>query len=73
VTAPQRVVFGGGVLRQEGLAARIAAHVPGMLGGYAASPRLLGRLDGYVAGAALGQDAGLLGAVILGLRALEDG
>ena len=73
VVAPQRVVFGGGVLRREGLIGLIRERTGEQLGGYAASPDLLGGLSDYVAGTALGQDAGLLGAVALGLRAAGEG
>jgi fructokinase len=67
--APQRFVFGGGVTRQPGLVERIAERVPTELGGYAASPALLQGSTGYVVAAGLGQDAGMLGAIALGLEA----
>jgi len=73
VVAPRRVVFGGEVLRRTGLIERIRARFRELLGGYAASAGVLGDPSDYVVGAGLGQDAGLLGAVALGLRAAGEG
>jgi fructokinase len=66
--APQRVVLGGGVMQQPGLLDRIRRHLERQLAGYGSAP-LPGGADGYVAAAALGPDAGLLGAVALGIAA----
>jgi fructokinase len=66
--APQRVVLGGGVMQQRGLLCRVRRHLERQLAGYGSAP-LPGGADGYVAAAALGPDAGLLGAIALGIEA----
>ena len=65
VVAPQRIVIGGGVTLQPGLVALVEEKAAAALGGYAASTTLQRGFDGYVVPAALGQDAGLLGALAL--------
>jgi fructokinase len=67
MVAPQRVIFGGGVILQPGLVDRIAAHLPRSLGGYTAAASQRTEGSGYVVAAALGGDAGLLGALALGM------
>ncbi len=69
VVAPQRIVIGGGVAQQPGLVGQVEKGTAAALGGYAASPTLQRGVEGYVVPAALGQDAGLLGALALGLGA----
>lgn len=66
--APQRVVLGGGVMQQHGLIDRVRQHLERQLAGYGSAP-LPGGTGEYVAAAGLGGDAGLLGAVALGIDA----
>ncbi|MGA2131569.1 MAG: ROK family protein [Bryobacteraceae bacterium] len=55
--SPQRIILGGGVMRQPGLIDRIRAKVPALLNGYVAAPAIVPP--------ALGGEAGVLGAVAL--------
>ena len=55
--SPQRVVLGGGVLRREGLYARVREKVAVLLNGYIAPPEIVPP--------ALGARAGVLGAIAL--------
>jgi fructokinase len=57
VLSPEIIVMGGGVMQQAGLLERVATRLDEVLGGYAVTPR--------VAPAALGQEAGLYGALAL--------
>jgi fructokinase len=71
---PQRIVLGGGVLDHPGLLEMIRAHVEQMLGSYLRAPALDGGLLEYLVAPALGDDAGVLGAISMaqehiGLRA----
>lgn len=70
IASPERIVLGGGVLELEGLldATRLAAAA--LLGGY---PHLPGGadLDEFLVRPALGDRAGVLGAVLLGLAAAD--
>jgi fructokinase len=62
VLSPERIVIGGGVMRQSGLHALVQREVSALLNGY------LGRtdeVDGFVAPPALGPRAGVLGAIAL--------
>jgi fructokinase len=69
---PQRILIGGGVaLGQPHLWPRVRARLSDSLAGYLTSPRLAGAWDEFIAAPDLGHRAGPLGAVALGLRALE--
>ena len=61
VLSPEIIVLGGGVMQQSGLLERVATRLDEVLDGYVATPR--------VAPAALGQEAGLFGALALGMEA----
>jgi fructokinase len=64
VISPQRVVIGGGVMRQPRLLPLIRADVMGLLGGYAPS-RAIGDIDRYLVAPSLGERSGVLGALAL--------
>ena len=67
---PRRIVMGGGVMvGTSHLIPRIRAAMIDSLGGYVALPEI--GLAKYVVPAALGNNAGPLGAIILGRHALE--
>jgi fructokinase len=63
--SPERVVLGGGVMARAGLYPRVRAGIGELLGGYVASPALADGLTGYVVPPALGERAGVLGALRL--------
>jgi len=62
VLSPEIIVLGGGVMQQASLLERVATRLDEVLDGYVATPR--------VAPAALGQEAGLFGALALGMEAV---
>ena len=64
VASPQRVIAGGGVIRRAGLLARVRARLPELLAGYPPGPRIAAD-PGYIVEPALGDDAGVLGAIAL--------
>ncbi len=70
VVAPDRIIFGGGLFNTPELLAAAQGAVEGELAGYSTNPELVAAIDEYVVGAALGQDAGLLGAGVLAQRAV---
>ena len=55
--SPQRIILGGGVMRQAGLLDRIRNKVPALLNGYLEAPGIVPP--------ALGGEAGVLGAIAL--------
>jgi fructokinase len=69
VLSPQRIILGGGVMSQRILLPLIRKEVQALLNGYVQAPELLDGIDGYVVPPALGDEAGVLGAIALGQRA----
>ena len=67
--SPQRVVVGGGVMNQDHLYARVRADVQELLNGYVQMPALLDEIDAYLVPPALGDRAGVLGALALAREA----
>jgi fructokinase len=65
VVSPQRVILGGGVMKQPSLLPLVRMRVRELLNGYIARPELSDGLDGYIVGPALGDRAGVLGAIEL--------
>lgn len=67
--SPQRIILGGGVMKQEHLFPMIQAEVKMLLNGYVRSPWVLDRLTEYIVPPGLGVQAGVLGAVALAQQA----
>lgn len=67
--SPQRILLGGGVLRQSQLFARIRKDLAGLLNGYVRAPEVMRDLDQYVVPPLLGGRAGVLGGLVLAERA----
>jgi fructokinase len=65
--SPQRVILGGGVMKQPALLPLVRARTRELLGGYIAG--LSDGLDDYIVGPTLGDRAGVLGAIELARRA----
>lgn len=71
---PQRVLIGGGVAAgQPWLFPRLRQAVVKSLAGYGATPALIPIIDDFIRAPALGDRAGPLGAIAVGLTALENG
>ncbi len=69
--SPEIIVLGGGVMQQTHLFPRIRSRVLSLLGGYVASERVSEeRISGYIVPPALGVNAGVAGALLLGAQAL---
>jgi fructokinase len=67
--SPQRIILGGGVMEQPQLFPLIRRRVLELLNGYVQSPRLLEGIDMYIVPPALGNRAGVLGALALAQQA----
>ena len=65
VMSPQRVILGGGVMKQPSLLPLVRARTRELLAGYVGAPELSDGLDDYIVGPALGDRAGVLGAIEL--------
>lgn len=68
-TSPRRIVLGGGVMSQLRLFPMIRARVKDLLHGYVDRPEVTALLDEFIVAPALGAQAGVLGALALGLEA----
>ena len=67
---PDRLIFGGGVLKTPGLIEAVRVATEARLAGYVRHPRLDPGLVEYITLPALGDDAGITGAIELGRNAL---
>jgi fructokinase len=65
--SPQRIIFGGGVLRQEHLYPRIHTHFLRLLNGYVRSAAVTEQVGSYIVAPQLGGRAGALGALALAM------
>ncbi len=70
VLSPQKVILGGGVMKQEHLFPLIRRRLSELLNGYVKSEAILDRIDRYVVPPKLGDRAGILGGVALAQRVL---
>lgn len=67
--SPQRVILGGGVMERRALFPLIREQVLQLLNGYVQARSLLENIDEYIVPPALGNRAGVLGAIALAERA----
>jgi fructokinase len=70
--SPERIVLGGGVMGRKRLLPLIRAHVLDLLNHYVRAEAILTRIDDYIVAPWLGGRAGVLGALALAQRALDD-
>lgn len=71
--SPQRVILGGGVMKQRLLFPLIREEVQRLLNGYVQSAAILEEIDSFIVPPALGDQAGVLGAFALAERAALNG
>jgi fructokinase len=69
VLSPERIVLGGGVMARANLMPTVRRKLGEVLGGYVASPALTDGLERYLVAPALGERAGVLGAMALAIGA----
>ena len=72
ILSPQRIIMGGGVMKQEHLFPKIRAKVQTLLNGYVQHPAITEGIDGYIVPPGLGGRAGVLGAIALGAAAVNE-
>ncbi|MGD2048319.1 MAG: ROK family protein [Chloroflexota bacterium] len=71
VLSPQRIIMGGGVMNQPGLIAKVREKTVTYLNDYIQHPAITEHINETIVPPALGGRAGVLGAIALGLQALE--
>ena len=67
--SPQRILLGGGVMKQAQLFPLIRAKVQALLNGYVQSPNILEEIEAYIVPPGLGSLAGVCGAIALARQA----
>jgi fructokinase len=65
IVSPQRIVIGGGVMKERSLLPLVRERLADLAGGYFESPALHDEIDGFVVPPALGDHAGVFGALEL--------
>ncbi len=65
--SPRRIVIGGGVMQRQGLLPSVRRKLLGYLSGYVQSVQILQGIDQYLVPPALGNRAGVLGAIALAM------
>lgn len=68
---PDRLIFGGGVMKTPGLIEALRRATEAQLGGYIRAPQLDPGLQHYIALPGLGDGAGITGAIALGCAAAD--
>ncbi len=68
--SPERIILGGGVMRQPVLLPLVRRRIRELLAGYIEAPELAESIDDFVVAPALGERAGLLGAIELARQAV---
>ena len=67
--SPQKIILGGGVMQQAHLFPLVRQKVIQLLNGYVQSPLITSRIQEYITPPALGNRAGILGALALAVQA----
>lgn len=69
--SPEKIILGGGVMQQSQLFPLVREAVSRNLNGYVSADAILTQMDEYIVAPGLGQQAGLCGALALGLAAMD--
>ncbi len=70
--SPEKIILGGGVMQQAHLFPLVRSEVQRILNGYVQADEIMNRIEEYIIPAGLGSQAGLYGALALGLKAIQD-
>jgi len=68
--SPQKIILGGGVMKEPALLPHVRSRVQALASGYFDAPELGAAIDEYIVPPALGDRAGVLGALELARRAV---
>jgi fructokinase len=71
VLSPQRLIIGGGVMNHPGLIQKVRIEYQKILNNYIQHPQITEDLDNYIVQPLLGNRAGVLGAIALGIEAYQ--
>ncbi len=71
IVSPKKIIMGGGVMKQAQIFSLVHKQLQELLNGYVAMPQITERINEYIVPPALGDDAGITGALMLAKQALE--
>ena len=71
ILSPQRIIMGGGVMKQQQLFPLIRKNVQKFLNNYVYKKEILEEIDKYIVYPGLGDEAGFIGSIALGKIALD--
>lgn len=71
--SPEKIILGGGVMKQTQIFDYIHRYLPEMLNGYVQKDQILKDIKNYVVYPELGDNAGITGSIALALIALKNG
>jgi len=72
VLSPQKIIVGGGVMKQPGLLSKVHPRVVALLNGYIKHPAILEHIEKYIVLPGLVDDAGICGAIALAEKEFKD-
>ncbi len=72
ILSPKKIIMGGGVMKQAQIFELIHTQVQTLLNGYVALPQITAHIHEYIVPPALGDNAGIVGALMLAKKALEE-
>jgi len=72
ILSPEKIIMGGGVMKQRQLFPLIRKNVQDMLNGYIGKEEILERIEEYIVPPVLEDNAGICGGVALAMRALNN-
>lgn len=72
VLSPEKIILGGGVMKQKQVFHYVYKHLKTSLNDYVSFPELSERIDEYIVSPGLGDDAGITGSLLLGKQAYEN-
>jgi fructokinase len=71
ILSPQLIILGGGVMQQSHLFPKVRAKVQELLNGYIKTDQIITTIEDYIVAPQLGRRAGVMGAVALAYRVVE--
>lgn len=71
ILSPEKIILGGGVMKQKQAFSYACKYVKEILNGYVSFPEISSKIDDYIVPPKLGDNAGIIGALLLARSAYE--
>lgn len=72
ILSPKKIILGGGVMKQKQVFSYVYKYVRKLLNGYVSFPEISSKIDDYIVSPKLGDNAGIIGSLLLAKRAYEE-